>query len=102
MNEGGAVFKTTKEQKHGAQSEVFQRQTSPMGFLSRAAPTTFTNDDRFTAAHNLNGNDKAGAHVGEWPNKSSSVRAGAQPVRPIDKIHKRAVPPFQHVPGTGH
>lgn len=47
----GAVFKATDQQKHAAQSEVFQRSISPLGFVSRSAPTTFRNESRFTAAH---------------------------------------------------
>ena len=82
----GAVFKATVQQKHGAQSEVFQRQVSPMGFLSRSAPTTFTNEERFTAAH-------ASRPVG-LPAPSPKTMGDAKGGRKLPKT--------QHLPAIGH
>ncbi len=47
--------KATQAQKHGAQSECFMRSTSPQGVFAKAAPSIFQNEERFTAAHALNG-----------------------------------------------
>ena len=106
MSNAGAVFRATDQQKHGAQSEVFQRMVNPVGFVSRAVPTTFNNENRFTAAHASNpvGNPpkRAGSHIGKLTNGNKSVRVGAHEGKPIADIQPRALPRTQHLPGVGH
>lgn len=87
----GAVFKSTEQQKHGAQSEVFQRSVSPMGFLSRSAPTTFRNDqsirneDRMTAAHAshpVGAGDRSGTSVSDSLGNKALTAAGRKHIAP--------------------
>jgi hypothetical protein len=113
MSTIGAITKATDQQKHGAQSEVFQRLVNPMGFLSKSAPTTFTasNESRFTAAHaSTPVGQKPGA--GEMPNRAGdhigfkkvpSTKAGLTKVDDPMGAHRtaQAAKKYARHPGTG-
>ena len=112
MSTVGVIAKGTVQQKHGAQSEVFQRMTNPMGFLSRSVPTTFmaSNENRFTAAHASRPVGECGAAA--IPNRAGdsvgfkkvpSTKAGLKQVDDPRGAHKSATAARKTVrhPGTG-
>jgi hypothetical protein len=81
----------TDAQKHGAQSEVFQRLVNPVGFVSKSAPTTFRNEaDPFKEGRSWMGSGNSrGSSDGSRTGKVHTGTMGNRDNRMPDRIFPR-------------